>query len=46
MPSSRIVDRLSWPTFSLQPRDLTVRSVSEYPTGYVRTGENSYGDQA
>ena len=24
--------------FSLQPRDPTVRSVSEYPLGYVRTG--------
>ena len=38
MPSSRIVDRLSWPTFSLQPPDLTVRSVSEYHSGYIRTG--------
>ena len=37
MPSSRIVDRLSWRTFLLQPRDPTVRSVSEYPLGYVRT---------
>ena len=30
MPSSRIVDRLSLPTFSLQPRDPRVRSVSKY----------------
>ena len=28
--SSRIVKHLSWPTFSLQPLDLKVQSVSEY----------------
>src|SRR3954462_3613019 len=38
MPSSQIVDCLSWRTFSLQPRDPIVQSVSEYPLGYVRTG--------
>ncbi len=38
MPFSRIVDRLSLRTFSLQPRDPTVRSVSEYPYGYKKTG--------
>src|SRR4051812_15593723 len=37
MPSSWIVDRLSLPTFSLRPRDLTVRSVSEYHNGYNKT---------
>ena len=44
MPSSRIVDRLSLPTFSLQPLDPIVRSVSEYPRGYKNRGMR--GDQA
>ena len=44
MPSSRIVDRLSQRTFSLQPRDPIVRSVSEYPRGYKNRGMS--GDQA
>ena len=33
-----IVNHLSWRTFSLQPRDPIVRSVSEYPLSYIRTG--------
>ena len=45
MPSSRIVDRLPLRTFSLQPRDPTVRSVSEYPRGYVEN-RGMRGDQA
>ena len=44
MPSSWIVDRLSLRTFSLQPQDPTVRSVSEYPRGYKNWGMR--GDQA
>ena len=34
---SRIVNHLSQRTFSLQPLDPTVRSVSEYPLSYVKT---------
>ena len=35
---SRIVNHLSWRTFSLRPPDPTVRTVSEYPLSYVKTG--------
>ena len=44
MPSSRIVDHLSLRTFSLQPLDPIVWSVSEYPRGYKNRGMR--GDQA
>ena len=44
MPSSRIVDRLSLRTFSLQPQDPTVRSVFEYPYGYTKN-RGMHGDK-
>ena len=45
MPSSQIVHRLSLRTFSLQPWDPTVRSVSEYPHDYEKKW-GMHGDQA